>query len=41
MYFEGQEDNKITVRLSVSVYDLQTYYKVTDLLHLYVFCNTQ
>lgn len=41
MYFEGQEDNKIPVRLSVSAYDPQTYYEVMDLLHMYVFCNTQ
>jgi len=41
MYFEGQEDNKIPVRLSVSAYDPQTYYEVTDFLYLYVFCNTQ
>jgi len=41
MYFERQEDNTIPVRLIVSAYDLQTYYEVTDLLHLYVFCNTQ
>jgi len=41
MYFEGQEDNKIPVRLSVSTYDAQTYYEVTDILYLCVFCNTQ
>jgi len=41
VYFERQEDNKIPVRLSVSAYDTQTYYEVTDLLYLYVFSNTQ
>jgi len=41
MYFEQQEDNKIPVRLSVSAYDPQTYFEVTDLLYLYVFSNTQ
>lgn len=41
VYFEGQEDNKIPVRLCVSAYDLQTYYEVMDLLHSSVFCNTQ